>query len=208
MDPDEFVLTATEERLRALQEAIDFMSSRVEAPLRRRLITRPAGGVAGPRPYIITQTDGTVSEGNIAVYRYCGLTDLTAKLASPVTPFLPNGLFTPTGDDVSLNVQLMSGVAFTGQIVMAQPVGSAKLIVGGWSNSFFRGEAVDAINDAAEGLVDLQYVDYEGTSLAAPVTAVNAVGRGIEAGMVVYVWYGSDSEGERFYIQSVECPLI
>lgn len=164
-------------------------------------------GGSGARPYILTQTDGTAEEGNIAVYRYCGLTDLTAKLASPVTPFVPNGLFTPTGDDVSLNVQLMSGVAFTGQIVMAQPVGSAKLIVGGWSNSFFRGESVEAINDAAEGLVDLQYVDYEGMSLTARVTARNSIGRGIESGMVVYVWYGSDSEGERFYIQSVECSV-
>ncbi len=186
------------ERLREDHRLLEQM---VTPALRRRLITRPSGGSAGPRPYIITQTDGTAEEGNIAVYRYCGLTDLTAKVAQGTSPL------EAVGDDVELNVQFMHGVSFTGQCVLAQPINGGRQIVGGWLNCFFRGACVDAIDVGDSGTVNLTYVDYLDATQVAPVTALNTLDRALVAEQVVYVWYGTTLTGEGFYIQSAECPL-
>lgn len=159
------------------------------------------GGGNGARPYIITQTDGTVSEGNIAVYRYCGLTDLTAKVAQGTSPL------EAVGDDVQLNVQFMHGVSFTGQCVLAQPINGGRQIVGGWLNCFFRGACVDGIDAGDSGTVNLTYVDYLDATQVAPVTALNTLDRALVAEQVVYVWYGTTLTGEGFYIQSAECPI-
>lgn len=157
-------------------------------------------GGGGSRPYIITQTDGTVDEGNVAVYRYSGLIDLKAKAATGSSPF------DVTGDDVELNVDCMHGVSFTGQMVLAQPINGSKQIVGGWVNHFFRGACVDAIAAGDTGTVNLSYVDYLDASQSAPIEALNTLDRGLSVGQIVYVWYGTTITGEGFYIQSAECP--
>ena len=171
------------------------------AQLQRRLVTHPPmGGGASSRPYIITETDGNVPAGNVAVYRYCGLTDLKAKAAKGTAPL------EAIGNEVDVNVHFMHGVSFTGQCVFVQKVNGSKEIVNGWLNCFFRGACVDAIAAGDSGTVNLTYVDYLDDTQVAPVEALNTLDRALSVDQVVYVWYGTTLTGEGFYIQSAECP--
>ena len=157
------------------------------------------GGGGSARRYIITQTDSATS-GNVAVYRYCGLTDINAKVAKGTSPL------EATGDQVGINVQFMHGVTFTGQCVFVNSINGQRQIVNGWLNCFFRGACVDAIAAGDSGTVNLTYVDYLDDTQVAPVEALNTLDRALSVDQVVYVWYGTTLTGEGFYIQSAECP--
>ncbi len=205
MDPDEFVLTATEERLRALQEAIDFMSSRVEAPLRRRLITRPSGGGGGAKPYIITTEASSAPGDAIAFYRTCGEPEIKGRSAKgDGSPFTVDS----DEDEIDLGVVAMGGVLFTGQVAMVSVVNGLKQIVGGWDKHLFRGTCSEAITDGDTGTVALGYVDYLDASRSADVTAWNTIGRNLEADSDVLVGFMSNGTGgESFVIIALlECP--
>lgn len=157
------------------------------------------GGGSKAGRYIITQVDSSTS-GNVAVYRYCGLTDIDAKAAKGTSPL------EAVGDEVGLNVQFMHGVTFTGQCVFANSINGKRQIVNGWLNCFFIGSCVDAIDAGDRGTVNLTYTDYLDATQVAPVEALNTLDRALSVDQVVYVWYGTTITGEGFYIQSAECP--
>lgn len=188
MDPDEFVLTATEERLRALQEAIDFMSSRVEAPLRRRLITRPAGGGA-LHAYVVTEFAETggqqiTYEGTVS--------------AKPLKESTEDA--EPTDDDDTLAVGMYSSsmCIAKGNIVFATKLLSSAVkdvvgasidgvIVSGGIGTRFEGECYEDIDIDNTGRVTVTYPDHFETSRQGTLVAYNLSGFSLASGQRVIV---------------------
>ncbi len=184
------------ERLREDHRLLEQM---VTPALRRRLITRPSGGSAGPRPYIITQTDGETPAGMLAIYGPSTPTAVTAKRAANATDI------TETDADVDIVPSITGGVTFTGCLCWAGKAGSTLHMVAAEAGTIFDATAAEEILPDASGEVDLEYIDHFGDSRTATVTAENdLIGLTVSNGAAIVVEFLWGSQ--RFRISELECP--
>jgi hypothetical protein len=172
--------------IRQLREDHEYLMAMAMVPSRRRLITRGGGGGGGAAAFIITETTGEEpDEENVAVFRWVA-EGFGGKAATSsqrqVSVECKKATWDETDktwgynsedDATEVTITTMHGVAFTGQMVVAQSVGGSKSVISGCGSHLFSAVPDDSIDIDENGVVVLNYRDETDTLKTAKVLAYN-----------------------------------